>query len=208
VTAEPDPLVWQAVFTTIHGDDSEPSIRLARAALSHESPDVRRRACEHLAAHPAPAHEPVLLPALEDPTDSVRAAAVTALVAGQSLDNPEPLERLAAHGNGRLRVQAAVALCRLGDPAGPPALDRLSHSDDPNERRWVAEAMGTVPDPSFAAALIRMLDDRPSVRQAALASLPSVAGRDVAQSAESPEPDVEHRVELWKAWQAANPPLP
>ena len=42
------------------GDGSEPAIRLAYAAISHPSPEVRRLACEHLAAHADPEHAAVL----------------------------------------------------------------------------------------------------------------------------------------------------
>ena len=200
VVAEPDPLVWRSVLTAVRGDGSEPAIRLAYAAIGHPSPEVRRLACEHLAAHADPEHAAVLLPALEDPTESVRSAAVAALAAGGTLEDPEPLERLLTSSSGSLRVEAAAALCRLKDPSGPAALERLTFNDDPTVRRLAAAAMGQIGDPSFAGSLIRLLDDRPSVRTAALESLPKVVGRNAAGPSLDSAPDDARRIEIWKAW--------
>ncbi len=71
VAAESDPLVWQNVLTAVAGDASEPAARLACAAMSHPDDEVRRRACQHLAAHPSPAYVSVLLPALQDSSQAV-----------------------------------------------------------------------------------------------------------------------------------------
>ncbi len=59
-------MVWQNVLTAVAAEGSEPAIRLAYTAIGHPAAEVRRRACEHLAAHPSPAHAEVLLPALQD----------------------------------------------------------------------------------------------------------------------------------------------
>jgi HEAT repeat protein len=200
ILKEPDPLVWQSVLAAVHRDPGEASTRLAYAALGHPSAEVRRRACEHLAAHPSPSRAAVLVPSLEDPIDAVRLAAVEALAAAGRLDDAEPLKRLLASSNAELRLAAAEALCRVQNQAGPAALERLSLSDDPAERRRAAEAMGRIGDPSLAGALVRLLDDRPNVRTAALESLVKLAGRDVAANPDSPPPDAARQNELWKNW--------
>ena len=67
VEAEPDQAVWRSVLTAVADDPSEEAARLAYAAIGHPSPEVRRRACEHLAAHPDPRHAKVLTKSLQDP---------------------------------------------------------------------------------------------------------------------------------------------
>ena len=197
-TRESDVLVWRSVLGAIAPDGTEPSIRLARAGLSHPAPEVRRLACEHLAAHADPGHAPALIPALDDAHASVVAAAVRALGAVGDARAAEPLRRLLASPSQWLRLDVAVALARLGDASGPAALDRLAYSNDPAVRRQAAVAMGEIGDPSFASTLVRLLDDQQAVRLAALASLPKVTGRS------PPEPDgqaplsVAERIEFWK----------
>ena len=193
---EPDRLVWWSVLQAIATDGSEPANRLARAAIGHPSPEVRRRACEHMAAHPNPRHVEVLLPVLEDPSGPVVAAAVRAVAAAGRLDDTGPLEQLLVGPNELLHVEVAAALARLGNPRGNRELLRLAHSRDETVRRRVAEAMGVLANPMFTPTLIRLLDDRVSVRRAALASLPKVAGEDVAPGATN----TADRIELWKQW--------
>lgn len=200
VVAEPDPLVLQTALTAVAGDASEPSIRLAYAAVSHPSAEVRRRACEHLAAHPHPGHAKMLLPALEDRSHAVVLAAVRALGAAGRLDDTEPLRRLLGTTSERLRLETAVALARLGDPAGKAALERLAYSADPKIRCRVAVAMGGTGDTTFTATLIRLLDDRPAVRRAALESLTKTVGRDASESDDQRPAGTSQRVRRWKQW--------
>ena len=69
--------------------------------------------------------------------------------------------------------------------------------------------MGEVPDKSFLPDLIRLLDDRPEIRRAALTSLPRVAGGDAAHRApanDSPDKSVAlsssstEESQRWKEW--------
>ena len=207
---EEDQLVWQSVLTAVAGDPSEPAMRLATAAIGHPSPEVRRRACQHLAAHPHPSHARVLLPALEDRNLSVVCAAVGALGAAGRMEDTEPLRRLLLKTNEPLRLETAAALTRLRDPAGPPALERLAHSAEPKVRRRVAMVMGELPDPSFVPTLVRLLDDRASVRRAALENLPKVVGHDASKQDQPPPANTTEQVRRWKRWfqQQAAPPRP
>lgn len=198
--AEQDPLVCRSVLVAVAADGSEPAVRIAVAALGHPSPELRRRGCEHLAANPDPRHAKVLVPALGDPSDSVVLAAVRALGAADRLDDTGPLEQLLAHKNATVRLETALALARIGSPAGTPALERLAHSGDPNVRREVAVAMGELADPALTGTLIRMLDDGHGIRRAALASLPKVAGRDVAAPGVGATPTLTEQVDAWKRW--------
>lgn len=200
VAAEPDQLVWRSVLLAVAGDPSEPSIRLAYAAIGHASPEVRRRACEHLAAHPHPQHAAVLLPALQDASHSVVCAAIRALGATGRLDDTEPLRRLSGSTNEQVQLEAGVALVRLGDACGPAALERLAYSNDPIIQRRAAEAMGEVADPSLTPTLIRLLDGQAGVCRAALESLPKTVGRDVAQDDGPPAENTSERIRRWKQW--------
>jgi len=197
VEREPDSLVWRSVLGAIADDTSEPSIRLACTAASHPSPEVRRLACEYLLHHPEVKREPVLLAALQDPHREVVLAAVRALGARSMVDDRQPLRSLLGSPDESMRVEAAAALARLGDPSGPAALGRLACSRDPTIRRQAAVAMGQVPSPEYRATLIRLLDDRYSIRLAALESLSKVAGKDPATDPETGT--IEERIARWKS---------
>lgn len=199
VATESDPLVWRSVLMAVAADGDEPAMRIAGAGLGHESAEVRRRACEHFAAHPNPAHARLVLPALADPSDAVVLAAVKAVSAGGRLDDARPLERLLGHDNQSVRLEAAVALARMGRPSGVDALERLARSGDPVVRREVAVAMGDLGDPAFTDTLVHMLDDGYGVRRVALESLSKVVGRDVAASPGA-SPSIAERVDAWKRW--------
>ena len=198
--AEPDQLVWQSLLAAVAADSSEPSVRLAYAAISHPSPEVRRRACRHLAAHPHPQHAKVLLPALEDRNQSVVCAAVRALGAAGRMDDTGPLRRLLGTSSEQLRLETATALVQLGDAAGTAALQRLAYADDAKVRRQVAVVMGEMGEPSFVPTLIRLLDDRVAVSRAALESLPKVVGHDASETDDQSPATTAERIRRWKLW--------
>ncbi len=83
-----DPLVWQSVLAAVTRDGREPAARLAYMALSNESPEVRRRACEYLDMHAGPQHAQALLPLIDDPHGTVVVAAVRAIGSGGALERP------------------------------------------------------------------------------------------------------------------------
>jgi HEAT repeat protein len=197
---EQDALVWQGAMRSIADDGSQPAIDLAYAAIGHVSAEVRRRACEHLAAHPDPAHVPVLIPALQDTDHAVVCAAARALAATGKMPDAKPLRNLLGSMNEDVQLEAALALTRLGDPSGKPALERLAYSRDPAVRARTAQAMGDFPDPAFTATLIHLLNDTQTVARAALISLPKVVGEDVAQApGQSPATGAE-QILRWKHW--------
>jgi HEAT repeat protein len=198
MTREADPLVWRSVLMAVASDGSEPADRLAYLAIGHPASEVRRRACEHLAAHPSPSHAKVLLPALEDANPAVAIAAVRALGASGGLEDTGPFRRLLGSPNEAMRVEAATSLAQLGDPSGAAALERLAHSRDPSIRRQAAMAMGRVGDPVFAATLVGLLEDQYAIRLAALESLPKVMGQP-GSGLESPPPGgTAEQVEFWR----------
>jgi HEAT repeat protein len=196
-----DPLVWQGVLAAVENDSGPAAVQLAYAAIGHEAPEVRRRACLYLSSHPDPRHVAVLLPALADSSDQVVTAALRAIGAAGRLDDPQPVRRLLTANDAAQRLEAAGVLARLGDPAGLAALERLSYSDDPNTRQRTAELMGQLGNEACVASLIRLLDDNwQSVRLAALRSLPKAAGHDLARSEGEWSVTAAQRITLWKQW--------
>ena len=196
---ETDPLVWSGILQAVAADSSETSARIAYTAIRHSSPEVRRLACRHLGSHARAEHIRFLVPALEDSSVVVVRAATEALGAIGHADAIEPLERLLATAGESLRVDVAIALARLNAPSGPLELERLAYSANGSVRHKVAIAMGQIGDRAFVGPLVRLLDDRHTIRRAALESLPKVAGRDVAELS-GEELSFNQRLELWKDW--------
>ena len=177
--------------------------------MSHPADEVRRRACEHLAAHPRPEHRSVLLPALDDPSQAVVLAAIRALGALGRLDDPRPLRKTLGSKDEQVALEAASALARLGDPTGRPALERLTYSEDPKIRAANRRRDRRLGDPSLAGALVRMLDDhRVGVARAALVNLPKVVGRDVAEPSDGASLGTTEQIRRWKQWYAEKGEMP
>ncbi|HEY4759375.1 MAG TPA: HEAT repeat domain-containing protein [Thermoguttaceae bacterium] len=200
VAAEQDSLVWQNVLQAIADDGSQQAMELAYAALGHDSPEIRRRACEHLAQHPDPRHEQALIPALEDKHQDVVCAAARALAAAGTMTDARPLQRLLGSTNEEVQLEASWALARLGDPSGKSALERLAYSRDPKVRAKAAQAMGEFPDPAFTPILIHLLNDNLTVARKALDSLPKVVGKDVAQASDHAPATTTEQMLRWKHW--------
>lgn len=207
VEKEQDAVVWQSVLRAIGDPDAAgiaPSARqLVVLALSHPTPEVRRRACETLAAWRDPRLVALLVASLADENASVVAAAAKAFAALGVGDDPRPLLPLLSHGDRTLRLAAAEALARSRYREGVDALERLALEADANVRRQAALAMGRVRDANFTPLLIQLLDDRSPVQQAALESLRTIHGRDVGREANGAASTIAERVARWKEWNAA-----
>lgn len=203
IIAEPDQLTWQGALRAVARDSSRQAAELACAGLGHPSPEVRRRACDHLAAHPDSRYAKALLAGLTERNPSVLAAVVRALGALNQLDDASPLEPLLMSPHENVRFETARALHRLNHPSGAKSLRRLAHHDNIDLRRAVAEAMGERPDPTFLPLLIEMLDDRAAIRRAALDALEKCAGDEGPTFADDAPSGTGQRVEGWKRWAAA-----
>ena len=192
---EMDAIVWKNILEAIRHDTTQPTVRLAVVALSHPDAEIRVQGCAYFQRHPQPDSLLLLMPSLADQNESVVLAAVRALRDGPSVQGHQPLQQLLAAPNKRLRVEAATTLAAMQSAHGVAALERLSYDEDEAARRMVAAAMGELGDPQFSATLIRLLDDRASVRNAALHSLPQVSGHEIDDDS-NPSISVAH----WKAW--------
>ena len=115
---EDDPVVWQALLQITAQDARTGAEQLAYLAVGNASSDVRRRACDYLAAHPDRRHIPVLLPMLGDASSSVAIAAVRGLGAIGTFDDPRPLVDLLLTTDRPLRLEVAVNLVKLKNDQG------------------------------------------------------------------------------------------
>jgi len=202
-TAEADGLVWRGLSEAMASDRTEASMSLALAGLSHPSPEVRRMACELLAARPEPRHAQTLLVAAADPHVGVATAAVKALAHPGLLPDPSVVENLLTSRDSNLRFEAARTLHANGFAAGAAAWERLAHDVDPELRRRAASAMGESGDRQFLPTLIALLNDPAlGVRKTAVDGLAALIGNDVSVAPGEPLPALSERIARWQAWYA------
>ncbi len=197
-----DPLLWQSTLDACRTQADESTRRFAAAALSHLTPDVRRRACEIFIEQPGIDAVAWLTPALEDKTSYVAATAARAIGRCGQPDDLESLAALCGHRDAECRLAAAETLAGWQDDRGAAALERLALDREPSVRIRAAEAMGRIASAEFTPMLITMLDDDLGVRRAALASLPNVTGEAVVAADELPAPPLADQVVRWKRWAA------
>jgi cyclophilin family peptidyl-prolyl cis-trans isomerase/HEAT repeat protein len=85
---------------------------------------------------------------------------------------PDRFDHFAAHPDPAVRIRAAQALGRIGDPRSAPLIRRLMEDGDPAVRGEAAFAAGLAADPALAPALwLRLTDDDPWVRGLAIQAL-------------------------------------
>ncbi|MBL8829648.1 MAG: HEAT repeat domain-containing protein [Planctomycetaceae bacterium] len=197
---ENDPSVWLAVLRAIRNHESSAGCRLAYICIGANADEVRRMACEHLATHPAPEHVAVLLPVLEDAHPNVVRAAVRALCEPGLMRDPQPLVRLLAHADRRVRLDAAKALVQMNHEAGLAAMERLAFDNDTDIRRQTIQAMGQLARPEFLATLVQQLDEGLGIGQAAELSLSQCVGTDVTRQVQTGTTGGAERVAAWRRW--------
>ncbi|MDX1962663.1 MAG: HEAT repeat domain-containing protein [Pirellulales bacterium] len=180
---ETDATVWLAALRLL-AEQSDPRVAaIVALAASHPSDGVRRQSLEWFIAHPHQDYALLLQNSLADDHVAVVLAALRALAALPKLPSAQPLEELLAARDPAIRLAAAYALAAHGVPPGLPALLRLTYHDDTAIRREAATLLGKLGDLQALGELIRLLDDRPEVQLAALASLQLLTGFNAAADA-------------------------
>ena len=197
---ETDELVWQATLRAIAKCDDATSARIAASGLGHRAAEVRRLACEHFSEHAEFADEALLAPALDDSQASVVRAAVRAWGRSQRVTTTEPLRTRLSADDHRVRVEAAIALCRLEDEYGPPALQRFVYDADPEIGRLAVISMGELHDETFIPTLVQLLDQGQGVGQTAAASLRQIVGDEVAEQVLVDTTSSVERAAAWRKW--------
>ncbi|MGD9127170.1 MAG: HEAT repeat domain-containing protein [Planctomycetia bacterium] len=168
---ESDSLVWRSVLIALADNDGESMLQMVRIAIGHESAEIRRRACEWLAAHPSPDHFPLLKPVLSDPETAVKVAAVRAIVASGKLSDTESLQNML---DGNQNTDALAARLAQGNAAMPGNLNlkeiaplkKLLGESNEELRTEVAYALAAFGDENGAQALKQLAQSRDAnVRQ-------------------------------------------
>lgn len=156
-----------------------PDPSAARARAGHHDEETRYRAVAELDPG-APADLAVLVEHLGDASWRVRAAVVERISQGPGAAAALPaLMHVLASGPGvGAREAAAAALARIGPPAVPALVERLS-ADDPDLRQAAAGVLGEIADHRAVPPLTARLADRdPNVRTAAADALGKLGGAD------------------------------
>ncbi|MGC3970273.1 MAG: HEAT repeat domain-containing protein [Pirellulales bacterium] len=204
--AEGDGLVWRGLAEALDADSTPAAVTLALAALSHESPEVRRMGCELLAKRVQPEHVPLLLGASQDAHVGTASAAVKALALPGLIVDPTPLEKLLTSRSTVLRFETARTLHINGFTTGGDALERLAHDVDPEIRRRAAAAMAETGDKSFLPTLVDLLGDPTlGVRKTTVDALVALNGTDISVRSGEPMPSLSERIRRWQAWNEARP---
>lgn len=167
----------------------------AYAELKSGNEPLQIAACETLRASGSPELIPHLTPLLQDNNPNVVIACLQALAACGPWVDPKPLEKVLIEGDQPVQKAAIIALCELGSPIGPAAIEQMSHSLNPVFRSTAAQCAGELADPLFIPMLIRLLDDPTQARQAALNALPTCSGVNL-----SPADTLARSAAKWRQW--------
>ncbi len=170
---DPDPALRASAFE--FAAKKSKGLEILDAALGSRYADLRKVAVDGLVKKHTAASQKLLIRALEDEDRGVRLAALTSLVEddarpvlSQAIDSPHP----------DVRLCAAKALARHGDPAAVPPLLALTTAPEPREderkKDWAdlaesaLDGLGELGDPSSLTVLIPLIDSpHPAIRQRA-----------------------------------------
>lgn len=165
-------------------------IVVLETALASRYPDARKLAVEGLIKKHSKAAQQVLLRAIADPDRDVRVTAVEALVDD---DAKGPLKEAMASQRPDIRVRAAAALAKHGDPATLPVLRELATAPEPLQQERVADwreaaelallGLAELGDPAALPDVVPSLDSKHAgLRKAAAVALMWVCRSDTAAS--------------------------
>ncbi len=180
-------------------------LEFLEAALGSRHPDLRMKAVEGLVKKPTAASQALLARALDDADQAVRRAALDSLVDADALP---ALARALDNAHPDVRLRAAKALARHGDPKAFGPLVALAIAPEPEEKErqadWLnlAEAaldgLGELGDPAALPHLIPSLDSpHGAIRKGAALALARVSTLDrtdaLRQALQHADPEVKYR---------------
>jgi ParB family chromosome partitioning protein len=207
---DPDPGLRSEAFAYATRKNKE--IPVLETALKSRFPDVRKLAVDALIKKHSAAAQQVLLKAIADPDRDVRRSAVDALVDD---DAKAPLKEAIKSDRPDIRVRAAAALARHGNPEAFPVLKALATEPEPqlHERvsDWleVAESallgLGELGDTQALPHVVPLLESpHGKLRKAAATALVWVARNDTVgalrAAMQSSDPEVKFRGALGLAY--------
>lgn len=208
---DPDPALRGDAFA--FAQKKTKGLEFLEAALASRHPDVRKAAVEGLVKKHNAAAQKLLARALTDEDREVRRRAVDALV---EADARPALAAALGGPHEDVRLRAARALARHGDPAAREPLLALATTPEPAEderkKDWAArveaalDGLGELGDPAALPAIIPLLDSpRPEIRKQAARALAWVARPESAdalrEALRHDDPQVKYHAALGLAYQ-------
>ncbi|WP_166822683.1 HEAT repeat domain-containing protein [Thalassoroseus pseudoceratinae] len=213
---ETDELIWRSALAAIWRDSHPDIDRIIRLAAHQEVTGVRQLACEYASAHANPSHGEWLPILLTDESLAVQLAAIDAAgrcrnrrvldgVGQADSARSGGLRPLLASSQETVRVAAAIAMSRHGDPQGLDELIRLSWHRDGRIRRQVVQAMGESGQARFIEHLIRLgwTDRDVTVRRAVLGSLEQLVPPATRPPELAKMRTTDDRLAAWQNWRFA-----
>jgi ParB family chromosome partitioning protein len=183
---DPDPGLRAESFGFATKKNKE--IPVLELALASRYPDARKLAVDGLIKKHSKAAQAVLLKALADPDREVRLLAINALVDD---DAKAALAEAMKSDRSDIRVRAAAALAKHGDPTVFEPLKALATVPEPQHQERIADwlavtelallGLGELGDPRALTLVTPLLDSpHPVLRKAAAVALMWVAHSDTA----------------------------
>jgi HEAT repeat protein len=225
--------VFQYLLKAIENNGSDEAAQLARLALGHYSPRIRKTACRYFERHGSPRHGLWLLGALNDRDLSVQLAAIRAAGRcghpGVLVGRPAVVEKdadgrfrettsrqlglrdLRHDLNHQVRFETAVAMSFLGDPEGMQQMMRYTSSPDVRVRRTAVQEIGLTGRSWFVEPLIDLAwtelnhgDD--VLEREILASLDRLVAPINRPKGLARSASIPERIRGWAAWRESQAP--
>ncbi len=160
---DPDPALRDEAFA--FALKKTKGLEFLEAALGSRHPDLRKKAVEGLIKKPSAASQALLVRALDDEDKAIRRAALGSLVDADALP---ALAKALDNAHPDVRLLAAKALARCGDPKAFAPLVELATAPEPEEKErqadWLAlaesalDGLGELGDPAALPHLIPAVD--------------------------------------------------
>ena len=195
-------LITVLPFSSARTDEEKDRVLELIERLKDEDEDVRRNAAEALVKIGEPAVEP-LIKVLKDKNAKVRGDAAYALGRiGDKRAVDALIEVLRNEDDDALvRLSAAEALIRIGEPAVEPLIEALKDEDE-DARSFAADALGEIGDRRAVDALVKILKDGSAeVRESAACALGKIGDEKALPHLELIwEKEESKEVKVWVAY--------